>query len=468
MSDAAAQEERRKYPTHKGGKSEWKGMIEHQAENANNLYNFESQIKNQKKETLKSDYLSKFEEQMRELENQKQNKMIDQETMNQKISEYQEAMNKFREDKRSLQGSIASSYEEKMREARSLADMQRMEKLSYEQAMLEQNRQKLESEKRRRQERKMNFKKEVEEDLYQKNYKSMTEKELRERERQEYLELAKRNALREIVKEENYKNFYQQCAQNLGQRQEMYKQTVQSALEEKQRNLENMIAKNVDEYTRKKYQEELDRLTRRHQDMMGVANTLKAQIQEKEHIKEMEKMQRMMQQDERQKDLQSYNEFLEFKKNEKLNRMSDYRSFLENQSQEKSAKQLADNRMTRQEKKLNMADLQAYKGKDPNLYSMIPGWSPQIGALPSRVKPTLDGNMSSVISPPAQKGLSNSQGLFQSPNNFSQTPNMNSKGQYNYASHNPITNPNPFVNQNPYLRPKQGNVLSQAGANLLN
>ncbi len=45
---------------------------------------------------------------------------------------------------------------------------------------------------------------------------------------------------------------------------------------------------------------------------------------------------------------------------------------------------------------------------------------------------------------------------------------MNSKGQYNYASHNPITNPNPFVNQNPYLRPKQGNVLSQAGANLLN
>ena len=37
-----------------------------------------------------TDYLSKFDEQMRELENQRQNKMIDQETMNQKISEYQE------------------------------------------------------------------------------------------------------------------------------------------------------------------------------------------------------------------------------------------------------------------------------------------------------------------------------------------------------------------------------------------
>ncbi len=41
-------------------------------------------------------------------------------------------------------------------------------------------------------------------------------------------------------------------------------------------------------------------------DMMGVANTLKAQIQEKEHTKELEKMQRMMQQEERQKDVIFY------------------------------------------------------------------------------------------------------------------------------------------------------------------
>ena len=38
-------------------------------------------------------------------------------------------------------------------------------------------------------------------------------------------------------------------------------------------------------------------------------------------------------------------------------------------------------RMTKNEKKINYGDLQAFKEADPSLYSMIPGWSPQIGAI---------------------------------------------------------------------------------------
>lgn len=37
--------------------------------------------------------------------------------------------------------------------------------------------------------------------------------------------------------------------------------------------------------------------------------------------------------------------------------------------------------MTKNEKKLNYNDLQAYKDIDPSMYAMIPGWTPQIGAL---------------------------------------------------------------------------------------
>lgn len=38
-------------------------------------------------------------------------------------------------------------------------------------------------------------------------------------------------------------------------------------------------------------------------------------------------------------------------------------------------------RMTKNEKRLNYNDLQAFKDVDPSMYAMIPGWTPQIGAL---------------------------------------------------------------------------------------
>lgn len=40
--------------------------------------------------------------------------------------------------------------------------------------------------------------------------------------------------------------------------------------------------------------------------------------------------------------------------------------------------------MTRQEKGLNKQDLEAYKAVNPGLYSMLPGWNPQIGQLPPK------------------------------------------------------------------------------------
>ena len=43
-------------------------------------------------------------------------------------------------------------------------------------------------------------------------------------------------------------------------------------------------------------------------------------------------------------------------------------------------------RMTKNEKKLNYNDLQAFKEVDPSLYAMIPGWSPQIGGLKIKKK----------------------------------------------------------------------------------
>ena len=61
--------------------------------------------------------------------------------------------------------------------------------------------------------------------------------------------------------------------------------------------------------------------------------------------------------------------------------MQDYKQKLEAQFDEKKNNDMNLLRMTRNEKKLNYNDLQAYKEIDHSLYAMLPGYSPQIGAL---------------------------------------------------------------------------------------
>ncbi len=50
-----------------------------------------------------------------------------------------------------------------------------------------------------------------------------------------------------------------------------------------------------------------------------------------------------------------------------------YKEFLDRQQQEHLEKERL-NKMTKHEKKLNFGDLQAYKGYDPKLFGLIPGW----------------------------------------------------------------------------------------------
>jgi len=57
---------------------------------------------------------------------------------------------------------------------------------------------------------------------------------------------------------------------------------------------------------------------------------------------------------------------------------------LDQQLLEKAEKNINGHRMTRNEKGLNRYDLQAYKVHDNVSYSMLPGWSPQMGQLPHR------------------------------------------------------------------------------------
>lgn len=83
----------------------------------------------------------------------------------------------------------------------------------------------------------------------------------------------------------------------------------------------------------------------------------------------------------RKQELEDYQKFLQVQKQNKLEKQKNYLCNLNVQNEEKE-KILQDKfRMTKHEKKLNYGDLQAYKESDHSLYSMIPGWSPQIGSI---------------------------------------------------------------------------------------
>lgn len=85
------------------------------------------------------------------------------------------------------------------------------EKLNYENALLEYNRQRLESEKKHRLENKLNFKKDVEQQLELAGEKHKMEQMQRMNNQQEIKFLNEQKALQEIMKEESYKRVEIYC-----------------------------------------------------------------------------------------------------------------------------------------------------------------------------------------------------------------------------------------------------------------
>ena len=79
------------------------------------------------------------------------------------------------------------------------------EKLNYENALLEYNRQRLESEKKHRMENKLNLKKDVEQQLELAGEKHKMEQMQRMNNQNEIKYLNEQKALQEIMKEESYK-----------------------------------------------------------------------------------------------------------------------------------------------------------------------------------------------------------------------------------------------------------------------
>lgn len=82
------------------------------------------------------------------------------------------------------------------------------------------------------------------------------------------------------------------CAENQAQLQKMHIDNVMQPLVEKQRQLEGMIAKNMDQYQRKLLQDELDRVLKRQHDYQATLSANRQMMAEKDNLREYEKIEK--------------------------------------------------------------------------------------------------------------------------------------------------------------------------------
>ena len=185
-------------------------------------------------------------------------------------------------------------------------------------------------------------------------------------------------------KDLNYRQFYNDILAMQASKEEKHKELVMSPELQKQIHMDQIIEKNIEEKCSKD-QEELDQKVRVFKEnLTDTALSNRSKYLSKENTELLKKkMEKRLQDEQRMKELDDYNEFITTEKDRKKAIQLQYKQVLELQALEQKKMKSISMSMSPLEKKINYPDLQAYKGYDPTLYAMIPGWSPQIGGMPA-------------------------------------------------------------------------------------
>lgn len=136
--------------------------------------------------------------------------------------------------------------------------------------------------------------------------------------RQQYQELIRQNAERELTKEENYRNFYKLASENQNNLHQLHYQNVMKPLLERQQHLEGIVQKNVDLNTKKRAEDELNRISIRQRQLGAMRDKNLGLITEHQYQQELQKIEKDQKVKDRLQDLQNYNQYLEFKKKERM------------------------------------------------------------------------------------------------------------------------------------------------------
>jgi len=197
-----------------------------------------------------------------------------------------------------------------------------------------------------------------------------------------YNDLCNRYANKELQKDRNYANFYRDVQNQQTNLQELHKEKVLSPQEKRTYFLDTIIEKNIIQKDQKVEATELEKQSKFNRNLSEMAFTNKQKIGVEEYKKTLNSEERRLKDEQRLKELNDYNEFLNLEQQKKKTIQNQYKLDLIRQTQEQKKMKSVSVSMSPLEKRLNYGDLQAFKTYDPSLHSMIPGWSPQIGGMP--------------------------------------------------------------------------------------
>ena len=362
--------------------------------------------------------------------------------------------------KKQLQSNLSQIYSNQLVDTKNTKESQRKTDLNFEKSQLQANSSQIQKEIEEKARNKLQYSQIAKEqtELWLAKLKSLQDKV--EQEKREYQELCKRSILRDKIKEENYRNYYKSVAEDIMEKEEQFKRGISSVNPNEYKG-KSPSKSNSNSHSNNQDSLYFPSIQRQNIVKAMETQTLKDNLASSSLTKPKDKVSLykarkadFYRNDFQGKSLPNSNLGVDYGKSNK----DFYKSLLDKQSDEIRDLKSREKRMTREEKKLNVMDLQAYKEHDTSLYSMIPGYSAQVGAY-SRRGMGAGGYRDQKFKEnvlKSQMGGSNYWSPQYEKKSYGNLENRDHNSSYNSGfllekKHNPITNPLPFNIQNPYI-----------------
>jgi hypothetical protein len=368
-------EARRKYPKNQvGAKDEWRALVKHQAEMNEQISLFEKDLKNLRSKELSQAHSNKIQEQIRDKQNDIYIKQNESDLLKIRMDQYKRELMKSKSDKNVLQNALANSYQQTIHDKNKIVSEIKEKNLDDEKRNLEEVKKLQQLQLYKHMEKLHNLHEDFNEDMSRAQEKSQQKHYVQAHDRELYNELMKQNETKQVLKEQNYKNFFKVTAENQKVLSDYHAQNVLSPTIKKNSELNEFIDKGVSYENERKLQDEMTRLKWKFDKNQEVGQTIKEQMSYHDYLKEAAKTDKQERIQESFKQSMNYATYEQIVKEQKKEQQRSYKDFLDKQAHDADERARI-NGMTKNEKKLNFYDLQAFKDSEHKLYSLVPGFT---------------------------------------------------------------------------------------------
>jgi hypothetical protein len=366
---------RKQYPKDAVGiKDEWHALVQHQVELHAEIQKREKELKFLQGKQYLGELDAKMAQHLAEQQNELLIKQKEAEIMDIKMQEYQRENQRWREHKQTVQGLLHANYENDMQNRNKNLWNQKMSRLDEEKRAIEENQRRMDEENKKKTDKVAFYQNMLQNDMKAAEAQRQLQYDMQARDKDDYKDMMKRNEQKQMVKEMNYRNFYKMTAENQKSLEDIHRKVVLSPEMEKQKARDDMVQRGIEEVNQRNIDKELAKKRLRDELSADMQGALASQVTYKDYLAEMEKLQKKYGKEEVLKQLMDYQTFLVYQRGKKQQNQNLYKDMLDKQTQENEEKWKL-NKMTKEEKKLNFDDLQAYKDSQTHtLYTLVPGY----------------------------------------------------------------------------------------------